>query len=228
MPCATPDHEEDDDAPTPYDPPARAGPGPCWRCPARRRPARRTSWWPAMPCVIGLPSGLTSTLVEYRRGRQTESSTLAIYSKADPAGGRSPSLVRYTAGRDANKLILFSSRTCGSTIRPARPASSVAPAAPARAGLQRRRGDGHFARDYQAVAAVERTQDGDRQTRRCRSSTCLRPTRTPPTTASTCGCVWPTPVRSRPASAPRRQAAEDRLLPPLPAHLAPVCSGPPR
>ena len=50
--------------------------------------------------------GLTNTLVEYRKGKETEASTLAVYSKADPKGGQFRTLVRYVApARDANKLI---------------------------------------------------------------------------------------------------------------------------
>ncbi|WP_398309334.1 hypothetical protein [Zoogloea sp.] len=57
------------------------------------------------------PFGLTNSLIEYRQGKQTDSSTLAIYSKADPNGGQFRSLVRYTApARDANKLILFNGK----------------------------------------------------------------------------------------------------------------------
>ena len=57
------------------------------------------------------PFGLTNTLVEYRKGKETESSTLAIYSKADPKGGQFRSLVRYVApARDGNKLILVSGK----------------------------------------------------------------------------------------------------------------------
>ncbi|MFX7793275.1 outer membrane lipoprotein-sorting protein, partial [Acinetobacter baumannii] len=44
-------------------------------------------------------------------GKQTDTSTLAIYSKADPNSGQFRSLIRYVApARDANKLILFSGK----------------------------------------------------------------------------------------------------------------------
>jgi outer membrane lipoprotein-sorting protein len=53
------------------------------------------------------PFGLTMTLVEYRDGRQTDASTLAIYSKAESNGGRFRTLIRYVGPpRDAGKLLL--------------------------------------------------------------------------------------------------------------------------
>lgn len=116
------------------------------------------------------PFGLTNTLVEYRQGRQTESSTLAIYSKADPAGGQFRSLVRYTApARDANKLILFNGKDLWFYDPSSKASIRLSPQQ--RLLGQASNGDVvtvNFARDYQAVAAVEEdTQDGDRQTRRC-------------------------------------------------------------
>src|SRR5450830_1096143 len=57
------------------------------------------------------PFGLTNTLVEYRSGKQTDTSTLAIYSKADSNSGQFRSLIRYVApARDANKLILYNGK----------------------------------------------------------------------------------------------------------------------
>lgn len=57
------------------------------------------------------PFGLTNTLIEYRGGKQTDTSTLAIYSKAEKDSGQFRSLIRYTApARDANKLILYSGK----------------------------------------------------------------------------------------------------------------------
>jgi len=53
------------------------------------------------------PFGVTVTLIEYRSSKQTESNTLAIYSKADSASGQYRSLIRFVAPeRDANKLML--------------------------------------------------------------------------------------------------------------------------
>ncbi len=53
------------------------------------------------------PFGLTTTLTEYRAGKQTDVSTLAVYSKADKDSGQFRSLIRFIApARDANKLML--------------------------------------------------------------------------------------------------------------------------
>ena len=55
------------------------------------------------------PFGLTTTLTEYRSGKQTDVSTLAVYSKADKDSGQFSSLIRFvTPARDANKLMLKS------------------------------------------------------------------------------------------------------------------------
>ena len=51
--------------------------------------------------------GLTTTMTEYRNGRQTEVSTLQIYAKADTASGQYRNLIRFVApARDVNKLML--------------------------------------------------------------------------------------------------------------------------
>ncbi|OYO28771.1 outer membrane lipoprotein-sorting protein [Janthinobacterium sp. PC23-8] len=53
------------------------------------------------------PFGLTTTLTEYRDGKQTDVSTLAVYSRADKESGQFSSLIRFIApARDANKLML--------------------------------------------------------------------------------------------------------------------------
>ena len=53
------------------------------------------------------PFAVTVTLLEYRQGRHTETSTLAVVSKADPTGGQYRTLIRFVAPqRDANKLML--------------------------------------------------------------------------------------------------------------------------
>jgi len=116
------------------------------------------------------PFGLTNTLVEYRQGRQTDSSTLAIYSKADPNGGQFRSLVRYVAPpRDANKLILYNGRDLWFFDPSSKASIRLSPQQ--RLLGQASNGDVvtvNFARDYQATAAVEEeTQDGERRTRRC-------------------------------------------------------------
>ncbi|WP_347249170.1 outer membrane lipoprotein-sorting protein [Zoogloea sp.] len=115
------------------------------------------------------PFGLTNSLIEYRQGKQTDSSTLAIYSKADPNGGQFRSLVRYTApARDANKLILFNGKDLWFYDPSSKASIRLSPQQ--RLLGQASNGDVvtvNLARDYQATSAVEEdTQDGDRQTRR--------------------------------------------------------------
>ena len=43
------------------------------------------------------PFGLTTTVTEYRDGKQTDVSTLMIYSKADKDSGQFRSLIRFVA-----------------------------------------------------------------------------------------------------------------------------------
>lgn len=116
------------------------------------------------------PFGLTNTLTEYRKGRETESSTLAVYSKADQKGGQFRTLVRYVAPvRDANKLILFNGRDLW-FFDPASKAS-IRLSPQQRLLGQASNGDVvtvNFARDYQASSAIEEDiQDGERQQRHC-------------------------------------------------------------
>lgn len=52
------------------------------------------------------PFGVTVTLLEFRGGKQTDSNTLNVYTKADP-GGAFRTLIRIVApARDADKLLL--------------------------------------------------------------------------------------------------------------------------
>lgn len=116
------------------------------------------------------PFGLTNTIIEYRGGKQADSSTLAIYSKADPNGGQFRSLIRYISpARDAGKLILFA----GKDLWFYDPASkaSIRMSPQQRLLGQASNGDVvtvNFAKDYQATSAVEEdTADGDRKTQHC-------------------------------------------------------------
>lgn len=116
------------------------------------------------------PFGLINTLVEYRQGKQTESSTLAIYSKAAPNGGQFRSLIRYTApARDANKLILFNGKDMWFFDPSSKASIRLSPQQ--RLLGQAANGDvvtANFAKDYQATTATaEDTQDGDWQARHC-------------------------------------------------------------
>lgn len=116
----------------------------------------------------GFAFGLTNTLVEYRQGRQTDSSTLAIYSRPDAAGGLFRSLVLYVApARDAGKLILYN----GKDLWFYDPASQASIRLSPQQRLLGQASNGdvvtvNFARDYRATSAEEETtQDGDRQPR---------------------------------------------------------------
>jgi outer membrane lipoprotein-sorting protein len=116
------------------------------------------------------PFGMTNTLVEYRNGKQTDSSTLAIYSKADQASGQFRSLVRYVApARDASKLILYSGKDLWFYDPSSKASIRLSPQQ--RLLGQASNGDVvtvNLAKDYLANSAVEEdSQDGERQTKHC-------------------------------------------------------------
>lgn len=116
------------------------------------------------------PFGLTVTLIEYRKAVQTDTTTLAVYSKADARGGQFLSLVRFIAPpRDANKLMLkngndlwFYDPSSKATIRLSPQQRLLGQAA---------NGDVltvNLAKDYEArLAGEEDVQDGHRQMRYC-------------------------------------------------------------
>lgn len=111
---------------------------------------------------------LVNTLIEYRQGKQTDSSTLTVLSKAD-ASGQFRSLVRFTApARDAGKLMLYSGRDLWFFDPSNRASIRLSPQQ--RLLGQASNGDVvtvNLARDYQAHEAVEEeVVDGDRQPRR--------------------------------------------------------------
>ncbi|MBV1776035.1 outer membrane lipoprotein-sorting protein [Burkholderiaceae bacterium DAT-1] len=114
------------------------------------------------------PFGLTNTLTEYRQGKQTDSSTLVIYSKADAQSGQFRSLVRYIApARDANKLILFNGKDLWFFDPSSKASIRLSPQQ--RLLGQASNGDVvtvNFARDYKAISATdEDVTDGEKQTR---------------------------------------------------------------
>lgn len=116
------------------------------------------------------PFGLTNALIEYRNGKQTDSSTLAIYSKADPNSGQFRSLVRFVAPvRDANKLILFNGKDLWFYDPSSKASIRMSPQQ--RLLGQASNGDVvtvNFAKDYQAVSATEEdVQDGERKMQHC-------------------------------------------------------------
>lgn len=114
--------------------------------------------------------GLTTTLTEYRKGKQTDTSTLAIYSRADHSSGQFRNLIRFVApARDANKLMLKS----GNDLWFYDPANKASIRISPQQRLLGQAANGdvvtvNLAKDYAAtLVAEEDMQDGERQTRRC-------------------------------------------------------------
>lgn len=114
--------------------------------------------------------GLTTTLIEYRNGKQTDSSTLNVYSKEDKTGGQYRSLIRFVApARDANKLMLKS----GNDLWFYDPANKASVRISPQQRLLGQAANGdivtvNLAKDYHAtLVGEEEMQDGERQTRRC-------------------------------------------------------------
>jgi outer membrane lipoprotein-sorting protein len=114
------------------------------------------------------PFGLTTTLTEYRNGKQTDTSTLAVYSKAEKNGGQFRSLIRFIApARDANKLMLKS----GNDLWFYDPANKASIRISPQQRLLGQAANGdivtvNLAKDYRAtLIGEEDTQDGERQTR---------------------------------------------------------------
>ena len=114
------------------------------------------------------PFGVTVTLIEYRNGKQTDTSTLASYAKSDVRSGQFRSLIRFVApARDGGKLMLKS----GNDFWFYDPASraSVRLSPQQRLLGQASNGDVvtvNFSKDYQAkMGTQEDIPDGDRQTR---------------------------------------------------------------
>jgi hypothetical protein len=114
------------------------------------------------------PFGLTTTLIEYRNGKQTDGSTLAIYSKADQNSGQFRNLIRFVAPvRDANKLMLKSGNDLWFYDPTNKASIRISPQQ--RLLGQAANGDivtVNLAKDYQAtLAAEEDVQDGEKQNR---------------------------------------------------------------
>jgi outer membrane lipoprotein-sorting protein len=113
------------------------------------------------------PFGLTVTLVEYRNGKQTDSNTLNVYSKADTNSGQFRSLIRFAAPvRDMNKLMLKN----GNDLWFFDPSSKASIRLSPQQRLLGQAANGdvvtvNLAKDYKA--GEESVQDGERQTRKC-------------------------------------------------------------
>ena len=115
-----------------------------------------------------MPFAVVVTLTEYRHSKQTDSNTLAVYSKADTAGGQYRSLLRFVApARDANKLMLKN----GNDLWFFDPSSKASIRLSPQQRLLGQAANGdvvtvNLARDYQAeLLAEEDVADGERVTR---------------------------------------------------------------
>ncbi|HUG26209.1 MAG TPA: outer membrane lipoprotein-sorting protein [Albitalea sp.] len=114
--------------------------------------------------------GLTTTLIEYRDGKQAATSTLAIYSRVEGRGGQFQSLIRFVSPpRDADKLLLKSNNDLWFYDPSNKASIRISPQQ--RLLGQAANGDiatVNLARDYRATLELqEDIQDGERQTRRC-------------------------------------------------------------
>jgi len=114
--------------------------------------------------------GLTTTMTEYRNGRQTDISTLQIYAKADAASGQYRNLIRFVApARDQNKLMLKN----GNDLWFYDPSSQASVRISPRQRLLGQAANGdvvtvNFARDYHAkLVGDEDIDDGDKVAHHC-------------------------------------------------------------
>ncbi|MEN7531203.1 outer membrane lipoprotein-sorting protein [Cupriavidus sp. DL-D2] len=112
---------------------------------------------------------LTTTLVEYRKGKQSDSATVTVYSHLDEARAQYRSLVRYVApAREVGKLTLKSGKDLWFYDPASQASIRISPQQ--RLLGQASNGDvisANFAADYTArFEANESVQDGDRKTRK--------------------------------------------------------------
>lgn len=113
---------------------------------------------------------LSTTLVSYKNGKQSETSKVMLYSRADPDSGQFRSLLKFIAPqRDAGKLTLKNRKELW-LFDPTSQAS--VPISPQQRLLgQAANGDivtANWSYDYQAsLVREEQIQDGDRQSRDC-------------------------------------------------------------
>jgi hypothetical protein len=115
------------------------------------------------------PFSVNVTLLEFRQGRQTDSNTLSVYSKAEESGGQYRTLIRIVApARDANKLLLKN----GNDLWFFDPASQASIRLSPQQRLLGQASNGdvvtvNLARDYQAEwLGEEDVTDGERVQRR--------------------------------------------------------------
>ena len=115
------------------------------------------------------PFGVTVTLIEYRDGKQTDTSTLGSYAKSDARSGQFRTLIRFVApARDEGKLMLKSGNDFWFYDPTSRASVRLSPQQ--RLMGQASNGDVvtiNLAKDYQAkVGAEEEIADGNRQMHR--------------------------------------------------------------
>ncbi len=155
--------------------------------------------------------GLTVTLIEYHAGKQIESDTLAIYSRADPNGGQFRSLMRFVApARESGKLMLKN----GNDLWFFDPGSGASVRLSPQQRLLGQASNGdvvtvNLAKDYHAeIIAEEDMLDGERQNRR---SYKLALTATAPDVTYRSIEMWVDQANSRPIKA-RFYTESGRLL----------------
>ncbi len=113
---------------------------------------------------------LTTELIEYRAGKQTDGSTLAVYSKSDKQSGQFRNLIRFVApARDVNKLMLKS----GNDLWFYDPSSKASIRISPQQRLLGQAANGdivtvNLAKDYRAKLELEEdVTDGDKKMRHC-------------------------------------------------------------
>lgn len=114
--------------------------------------------------------GVTTTLIEYRAGKQTDTDTLMVYSKAEPDSGQFRTLIRFVQPvRDANKLMLKN----GNEVWFYDPANKASIRISPQQRLLGQAANGdvvtvNLAKDYKAsLASEEDVDDGDGKRRHC-------------------------------------------------------------
>ncbi|RDV00565.1 outer membrane lipoprotein-sorting protein [Trinickia dinghuensis] len=118
----------------------------------------------------GKPFSLTTTLIEFHQGRQTDQNILSVYSKIDPDNGQYRSLVHFDApARDVDKLLLKN----GLDLWFYDPSSQASVRISPQQRLLGQAANGdvvtvNWAHDYTpSLAGEEDIADGDRQTKHC-------------------------------------------------------------
>ncbi|AHI68547.1 hypothetical protein DR62_3602 [Burkholderia thailandensis] len=116
------------------------------------------------------PFSLTTTLLEFRNGQQTDAQVLKVYSKVDASNGQFRTLVQFMSpARDAGKLMLKN----GNDLWFYDPSSEASVRISPQQRLLGQAANGdvvtvNWASDYDAsLAGEEDVVDGERQTKRC-------------------------------------------------------------